>query len=243
LSPDAATSSGDGVSPAAIAAARGSPPGSAAASCATDEGRARVALEAAHYQPFERRFDPGAQLRRRGRCGLLLLLPQLGERLGAERLLSRQDLVEHQTERVDVAAHARAFTCKLLGRHICRSTGHIARLLLFFRRNRETEVRDPDVAAPIEHDVRRLEIAMQHAALVRGRQSRDELPRHVERLFVRQVPDALDERRQVLSIDELHRQEVLAAGLADVVDAADVRVRELAGDADFREEALTPHGI
>src|SRR5512136_2183912 len=38
-SPDAATSSGDGVSPAATAAASGSPPGSAAATCAAEPGR------------------------------------------------------------------------------------------------------------------------------------------------------------------------------------------------------------
>jgi len=41
FNPDAATISGEGVSPAAIAAASGSPPGSATANCATDPGRER----------------------------------------------------------------------------------------------------------------------------------------------------------------------------------------------------------
>jgi len=41
LDPEAATIPGDGVSPAASAAASGSPPGSAAATCATELGRAR----------------------------------------------------------------------------------------------------------------------------------------------------------------------------------------------------------
>ena len=58
-----------------------------------------------------------------------------------------------------------------------------------------------------------------------------------------EIADALQQRRQVLAVDVLHRQEVLPVDLADVVDAADVRMRELPRDADFGEEALAADRI
>ena len=55
-----------------------------------------------------------------------------------------------------------------------------------------------------------------------------ELPRDLHRLVLRQAADAAQQRRQVLAVDVLHREEVLAVDLADVVDAADVGVGDLA---------------
>src|SRR5450432_3112761 len=53
VSPEAATISGDGVSPAASAAASGSPPANAAATCRTEDGRSwprqrRICYKAEH---------------------------------------------------------------------------------------------------------------------------------------------------------------------------------------------------
>jgi hypothetical protein len=79
--------------------------------------------------------------------------------------------------------------------------------------------------------------------LVCRRESRQELSRDVERLLVREVADPLQQRREIFPIDELHRQEVLAGHLRDVVHAADVRMRELPRDADFGEEALTAYRV
>ena len=87
---DAATISGDGVSPAAIAAASGSPPGSDAASWSTDAGtRGRVALQAAHDRALEARIDLPPMLRRRRRHQLLFLDAERIERARAKRLLAR----------------------------------------------------------------------------------------------------------------------------------------------------------
>ena len=52
-----------------------------------------------------------------------------------------------------------------------------------------------------------------------------------------QVADPLQERREVLAVHVLHREEVAALDLADVVDAADVRVRDLAREAHLGVEA------
>ena len=46
------------------------------------------------------------------------------------------------------------------------------------------------------------------------------------------------QRRQILAIHILHGDERHALGLADVVDAADIGMRDLAGDADFAVKAL-----
>ena len=67
--------------------------------------------------------------------------------------------------------------------------------------------------------------------LVRGGEARAELARDLQRLVRRQPADAAQQRREVLAVDVLHRQEVLPVDLADVVDAADVRMRDLPRDA------------
>ena len=82
------------------------------------------------------------------------------------------------------------------------------------------------------------EIAVQDAAVVRRGQSGAQLPRDVERLLGRQRPDAPQQRRERFAVDVLHRQVVPAFGFADVVDAADVRVRDVAGEADLGDEAV-----
>ena len=51
-----------------------------------------------------------------------------------------------------------------------------------------------------------------------------------------------EQRREILAADVLHRQERLAVGLADVVDAADVGMRDLPRDADLAAKARQPVG-
>ncbi len=95
------------------------------------------------------------------------------------------------------------------------------------------EIGDARTAAAVDHHVVRLQIAMQHARVVRGGHARAQLPRDLERLVRRQPPDATQQRRQILSIDELHREELESVDVADVMDAADVRMRDLPRDARF----------
>ena len=112
-----------------------------------------------------------------------------------------------------------------------------------FHQGSQPEVRQPDLAAAVDHYVRRLEIAVEHATLVRRREPGAELPGHVDGGIVRQAADAPQQRRQVLPVDELHREERVAVGLADVVDAADVRMRDVARHAHLAAETLDAVGV
>ena len=95
-----------------------------------------------------------------------------------------------------------------------------------------------DFPAAVDHDVGRLEVAVQHAFRVRGRQPGAQLPRDLDPFVDRQPADALQQRRQVLAVHVLHRQIQLAVRLADVVDAAHVRVRELPRQPHFVAQPL-----
>ena len=57
-------------------------------------------------------------------------------------------------------------------------------------------------------------------------------------LSPRKAADPPQKRAEVLAVHVFHREEVLPPDLADVVHAADVRVRDLARETDLREESL-----
>jgi hypothetical protein len=95
---------------------------------------------------------------------------------------------------------------------------------------------EPRVSAAVDHDVGRLEIAMQDAAVVRGRKARAHLPRDFDAFVGRQAADSPQQRREVLAVDELHGQEVTPIHVADVIHAAHVGMRDLARDPNLVEE-------
>ena len=72
-------------------------------------------------------------------------------------------------------------------------------------------------------DVRRLQIAMDDALLVRRFERLGDLPRDRQRLVERNRPvrDPIGERRP---LDQLHHQRVQAAGVFEAVDLRDVRM-------------------
>ena len=82
-----------------------------------------------------------------------------------------------------------------------------------------------------------------HAALVRGGQAGADLARHLERALHREPPDPPQQRRQVLAVHVLHRQEGVAVDFVDVVDAADVRMRDLPRHPHFVVELHQPRRI
>ena len=77
----------------------------------------------------------------------------------------------------------------------------------FARRAGEPEVRDADPAGAVEHHVGRLEVAVDDAALVRRGEAGADLARDLERALLGEAADALQQRREVLAVDVLHRQE------------------------------------
>ena len=88
---------------------------------------------------------------------------------------------------------------------------------------RETEVEHLDGAVGADLDVRRLEIAMDDAALVRGFEGLGDLLRDRQRLVERDRP-ARDALRQIVAFDEFHHERRDARALFEPVDRGDVRM-------------------
>ena len=128
---------------------------------------------------------------------------------------------------------------KLLGRHV----GGRAGADRFARCASQAEVGDADLARRVEHHVGGLEVAMDDAAFVRGGEARADLARDLERAIFRESADAAQQRREILAVDVLHREERRAVDLVDVVHAADVGVRHLPRHADFGVELRQPRRI
>ena len=124
----------------------------------------------------------------------------------------------------------------LLRSHVGRrATAHV---LDFVRHTGQAEIHDKDFAAAIEHDVRWLQIAVQYAFVVRSRQPGANLAGDLDSFVGGQAADAAQQRGEIFAIHVLHGEEDLVVGLPDVVNAADVGVRDAARDADFVAEAL-----
>ena len=149
--------------------------------------RLRVLLEAAQDDALDDRVEP--RRHRRGRGGLLLgvLAPPLGERRGLEGLASGEELVEHEAERVDVALHGSALAGELLGRHVGGRARDLRAALVVVDADGEAEVGDLRAAAAVDHDVAGLQVAVQHALVVRRGEARAQLARDLDRLVRREA--------------------------------------------------------
>jgi hypothetical protein len=123
-------------------------------------------------------------------------------------------------------------------RHVGERAGEIGRRSVGRRADREPEVRDARVAAAVDHHVGRCEVTLQHGLVVRRCQPRAQLPRDRRRLGRRQPSNPPQQRRQILPVDVLHRQEHAAGDVAHVVDAADDRMRDRARAAHFGDQPI-----
>ena len=114
-------------------------------------------------------------------------------------------------------------------------------------RSRDAEVHDQRVAAVrhrilgrlLDHDVLGLEVAVHDALLVRGGQALRDLLRDLDHALERQRACLAQHLRQRLAFDERHRQVLDAVDLAEVVNADDVLVRDLARQHELALEALS----
>ena len=82
-------------------------------------------------------------------------------RARSERSLAREQLVEDEPERVDVAADRDFLARELLGRHVARRARAHLLALDALRETRQAEVGDLGPAPAVDHHVRRLEVAVQ----------------------------------------------------------------------------------
>ena len=158
------------------------------------------------------------------------LAQQLAERAGAERSLAAQHLVHHRAERIEVGARVERVALHLLGRHVGRAAGHALEARdLGIGDQRDAEIDDAHVAILGEQDVRRLDVAVHHAARVRVVQRLCDLVDDLHDLLDGQQAAGTAVRRQCArAVDVLGDDVTPPLLLARIVDRHDVRVLELA---------------
>jgi hypothetical protein len=128
---------------------------------------------------------------------------------------------------------------QLLRRHVARRSddGTVLRDRHVVEAARDAEVRDDGaIGGALDQDVVGLEVAMNDADVVRGVQALAELVR--DRAEARPRHRRAELARERLAVDELHREEAIAAVLADVEHARDVLVVDPPRQADFAAKPL-----
>ena len=182
--------------------------------------------------PLHGRVDVGPRLRGRGRRRIARRVRAIGCAASRERRGASKHLEQHQAQRVEIAADRRPSSSELLGGHVGWRARNVVVLDLLGKVG-ETEVHDLRRAAAVEHHVGGFQVAVKHPEVVRGSETGTELTRRLDGLVRGQAADAAEQRREILAVDVLHRQEMLSVGLAQVINPADVRVRDLTRDANL----------
>jgi hypothetical protein len=155
---------------------------------------------------------------------------QFGDRRRGKRSSSSEQLIQHEAQREDVASRCDFLSKQLFRRHVRRRS---RAYVIGATDNRQSKVHDTNSPVAVEHHISRLEVAVNHAALVCRREAGAQLPRDVGCLVFGKASDPPKRRREILAADVLHRQVEEARDFTDVVDAADVRVRNLPRDANL----------
>jgi hypothetical protein len=163
-----------------------------------------------------------------------------------EETVSRDRLVEHDAEGIDVPARIRLLVAHLLGRGVAigadedagaRAVGLVALLLDLLG---DAEVGEHRAAGPVlDQDVARLDVAVDDALAVREVERRGDLAADAHHLGERASSLLADDRAQVRPLDQVHQDERAELGIdVDVVDAHDVRVLQLGHPQRFLVEAV-----
>ncbi len=197
----------------------------------------RLGLEASEDDALHHGVEFAHQAGRAYRRAFLLGFNESCQRGGFERQLAGEDLVEDQTQRIDVALESDFLAGQLFGRHVGRGaaahvgTGDLA------GDSSQAEIREEHLAAAIEHHVVGLQIAMEDALLMSRGEAGAQLTRDLLGFVGGEAPDAPQQGTEIFAIHVLHGEEEVAAGLAQVVHAAHVGMRNLPGRADLIAEA------
>ncbi len=160
--------------------------------------------------------------------GLLVELHQrhADSAVAVKRKLACEHLIEHNAHRIDVGFAVGHIAARLLGRDIVNRTdrliGHGARRLVGEARN--AEVRHLDGAVLQEHDVLRLDVAVNDAALVGVLQSAEHLCGEMQRILPLDHALALDVFLQGDTVDVLHHDILDHVAEAHVIHLDDIRV-------------------
>ena len=199
----------------------------------------RVFLDRPVDDGLERRIQIGHPRAQRHRGLTHDRVHDLVHGLARERLVVREQLVHDQAGREDVAAAVAGFALDLLRGHVVGSPHDHAGLgEAGIGDPRDAEIQDAQDAFAVDHHVRRLDVAVHHALVVRvleaGGQFFEqlELPRQGQRNV---LLDVLGEGRP---LDVFHDDVGGAFVFAEVVDGDDVGVFEAARGLRLAEKAI-----
>lgn len=141
--------------------------------------------------------------------------PREGEKDGQIRKLARQHLIGDYSERVNIAGSRGLFPVQLFGRHVEGRPDDLARHGAFVQIPDDAEVYDFDyelagLGIVVDHDVFRLQVAVDQARVVNGRHCAPGLLDDLRRLRQSHLP-VFDDLPQRLAVNELHHQILFAA--------------------------------
>jgi hypothetical protein len=174
------------------------------------------------------------------RRGIDDLVQQLDQIAGAEGPDAGQQLVHHGAQRIEVRVVRQLQALHLFGRHVRRGTGDAfdARDLRVGDQ-RDAEVDDAHVGILREHDVRRLDVAMDDATRMGVVQRLGALEHDLDHVVdAQQVVRAAIRRQGARAVHVLGDDVAAAVFFAGVVDGQDVRVLQHADHVRFRQEHL-----
>ena len=165
-------------------------------------------------------------------------------RLGHERQAPGDHLEQHDAERVEVRARVDRLAERLLGREVFeraenRLVGGGAGLVAV-EVERQAEVGELHLVVRGQQEIPRLDVAMQDAEGVQGRESFERLRRPLHGVRDRQRACRRIQRQAIAeraAVDDLHGQEDRLAGLFDVEDPHDARMDDIAGDRGLAAQA------
>ena len=153
-----------------------------------------------------------------------------------ERWSARDHLEQHRAERVDVRAPARSAPTPHLGCHVVRGADRDrARLLRTLEHHaREAEIDELRDAVLGDHRITGLDVTVDDAAAMRGRQPASEIHGDAQDLRCRQR----EQLAQRATADELADDVRPIGELSDAIHADHVRMLDACGRARLHQEAL-----
>ena len=168
------------------------------------------------------------------------LVQQLGEVAGAKRAHAGQQFIHDRAERIQIRAVGQIQALHLLGRHVARRAGDaLDARNIRAGHQRDAEVDDAHVAVGREHDVRGLDVAMNHAARVRVVQRLGALEHDFDHIIeAQQVVGAAVGRQRARAVHVLGDDVAVAVLFAGIVDRQDVRMVQHADHVRFGQEHL-----
>ncbi len=190
-----------------------------------------------HFQFLGHVIAQGVDRRRRGVDDLV---QELGEVAGTERAVAGQQFVHHGAERIQVRGIGQLEALHLLGRHVAGAAGDAfdARDVRVGHQC-DAKIDDAHVAVLREHDVRGLDVAVDHAARVRVVQRLGALEHELDHVIdAQQVVGAAVGRQRARAVHVLGDDIAVAVLFAGVVDRQDVRVVQHAHHVRFGQEHL-----